>query len=167
MNRLIFIVAIVVLLMSSTTLSAQSVARLNVRSDEAATASGNAKAITALKSLESDVIVYRSLGDFEDSGKLARVSLLKFEQRLSTVTRELEPMLDRMPASKLKFELTNALDSFRDGAFYWRQADQPRVVNISALSYAESNRTQADSALLATTAYTVAIHWRQAHTYLN
>src|SRR5256714_15092673 len=153
MNRLIFIVAIVVLLMSSTTLSAQSVARLNVRGDEAATESGNAKAIAALRSLESDVIVYRSLGDFEDSGKLARVSLLKFEQRLSTVTRELEPMLDRMPASKLKFELTNALDSFRDGAFYWRQVDQPRFVNISALRDAESNRTAAQSSKLATIRY--------------
>ena len=131
-------------------------------SDEA-----NARAIAALSRLDRDVIVYRSLGEFEESGKLARVSVQTFERDLVDVTRELQPLLERMAASKSKTQITNALDSYRDGLFWWRQIDRPRVVDVSALRYTDSNRTPADAAFLASVPYTVAIHWRQALKYLR
>ncbi len=113
------------------------------------------------------MIVYRSLAEFEESGRLAHVSLQTFESELQDVTMELEPIVARMPESKLRIEITNALASYRDGAFWWRKIDRPRVVHVSALSYDELNRTPSDAAFLSNIPYTVAIHWRQAHAYLT
>jgi hypothetical protein len=130
-----------------------------------------ARALAALKRLDREVLVYRSLGDFEESGKLARVSLDAFKNDLHAVTAEVEPLVSRLPPSRLKTEIQNALDSYRDGAFWWQkidpQIDQPRVVHISALAFSESTRTASDTALLANVPYTVAIHWRQAQKYLK
>ncbi len=126
-----------------------------------------ARAIAALKRLDRDVLVYRSLGDFEESGKLARVSFETFRNDLGEVTAEVEPLVSRLPPSRLKTEIRNALDSYRDGAFWWQKIDQPRVVHVSALAFSENTRTSSDTALLANVPYTVAIHWRQAEKYLK
>ena len=167
MNRLTLVIAIVLLLLNSTAMHAQSVARVHQSTNEVANGDANAKAIAALKRLENDVIVYRSLADFQESGKLAHVSLQTFQQDLSEVTRELQSFIRQMPASKLKIKLTNALDCFRDGAYWWQKVDQPRVVNISTLASTDVIRSSADAAFLSTAPYTVAINWRQAHAYLN
>src|SRR5437867_10847929 len=75
------------------------------------------RAMAALKRLEKDVLVYRSLGDFEGDGRLARVSFETFQNDLQEVTAEVEPLLARLTRSKLKMEISNALDSYRDGSF--------------------------------------------------
>jgi hypothetical protein len=126
-----------------------------------------ARSMLSLKRLENDVLVYRSLGDFEANGKLARVSYQAFRNDLNEVTAEVEPVLSRLPQSKLKTELSNALASYRDGEFWWQQIDQPRVVNVSALAATGNSRAPSDKALLSTVPYTVAIHWRQANRYLR
>jgi hypothetical protein len=126
-----------------------------------------ARSITAVKRLEKDVLVYRSLGEFEANGRLARVSFEVFQNDLQEVTAEVEPLLSRLPQSRLKTEISNALDSYRDGAFWWQKINQPRVVHVSALTSTEFNRTPSDTAFLSTVPYTVAIHWRQAGRYLK
>lgn len=126
-----------------------------------------ARALAALKRLDRDVLVYRSLGDFEENGKLARVSFDVFENDLQAVTEEVRPLLSRLPPSRLKTEIQNALDSYRDGDCWWQKIDQPRVVHVSALAFSERTRTSSDTALLANVPYTVAIHWRQAEKYLK
>jgi hypothetical protein len=126
-----------------------------------------ARSIAAVKRLEKDVLVYRSLGDFEANGRLARVSFEAFQNDLQEVTAEVEPMLSRLSQSRLKTEISNALDSYSDGAFWWQKIDQPRVVHVSALKATEFNRTPSDTAFLSTVPYTVAIHWRQAGRYLK
>ena len=168
MKRLTLDLSIFSLLLSASVLvQAQSVARVNQSTSEIAAGDMNSQAIAALKRLEKDVIVYRSLADFQESGKLARVPLQTFQLELNEVTREVQPAIMRMPASRLKIKLTNALDSFRDGAYWWRQVDQPRVVSVSALASSEITRSTGDAAFLSTAPYTVAIHWRQAHAYLS
>jgi hypothetical protein len=154
------------LLLSSTAAHGQSLANLNLTLNETSPRDANAKAIAALKRLDEAVIVYRSLAEFEDGRRLARVSLRTFEHELQEVNTEVQPLLDEMPAGKLKQQLINALDSFRDGVFWWRQIDQPRVVSVAALA-AERTLSPADIAFVSTVPYTVAIHWRQAHGYLN
>jgi len=126
-----------------------------------------ARSIAAVKRLEKDVLVYRSLGEFEANGRLARVSFEAFTDDLSNVAAEVEPMLLRLPKGRLKTEISNALDSYRDGAFWWEKVDQPRVVHVSGLTATEFNRTPSDTAFLSTVPYTVAIHWRQAGRYLK
>jgi len=133
-------------------------------SDEMALA---ARSMVALKRLEKAVLVYRSLGDFEANGKLAKVSYQAFRNDLNEVTAEVEPLLSRLPQSKLKAELGNALASYRDGEFWWQQIDRPRVVNVSALTSGSNSIAPSDYAFVDTIPYTVTIHWRQANRYLR
>lgn len=123
--------------------------------------------IAALKRLESDVVVYRSLGGFEADGRLARVPFEVFKDDLQEVTAEVEPILSRLPQSRFKRELTNALASYRDGEFWWRKIHQPRTVNIYAMSFAETTRAPSDAFFASNLPYTVAIHWRQGAKYLR
>jgi hypothetical protein len=165
--------ALLILLVVTVVAHGQSVARAKQSPTVVAAVETNdnqvlaARAIAVLKRLDDDVLVYRSLGDFEANGRLARVSFEAFTDDLSKVTAEVEPMLSRLPQSRLKSEISNALDSYRDGAFWWQKINQPRVVHVSALTATEFNRTPSDTAFLSTVPYTVAIHWRQAGKYLK
>src|SRR3954468_12180667 len=96
-------------LLLSTAAHPQSLAQLNPSVNETKAHGANAKAIAALKRLDQDAIVYRTLAEFEDRRKLARVSLRTFEQELQDVKAEVEPLLNEMPAGKLKLQLINAL----------------------------------------------------------
>jgi hypothetical protein len=145
--------------------SAQTRARLN-QVTTLAKSNDEAKAMAMLKRLEDQVIVYRSMGEWEDGRRLARVPLPTFERELREVTLELQPLVSEMPAGKFRDEITNALASYRDGLFWWRKIDQPRVVTVSTLAYARRDVTPADAAFTSTIPYTVAIHWRQAARYL-
>ena len=168
---------LILLFAASVSAHGQSIARAKpFRNAISQTETGNdqmlaARAISALKRLGRDVLVYRSLGDFAENGKLARVSCEAFKNDLRAVTAEVEPLLARLPQSRLRIEMRNALDSYRDGAFWWQkidqQMDQPRVVHVSALAFSEHTSTLSDAALLANVPYTVAIHWRQAEKYLK
>jgi hypothetical protein len=170
------LVLIALLFIAPTAAHSQTVARFNPSRNLISQTEENdqmiaARAIAALKRLDRDVLVYRSLGDFEESGKLARVSFDAFKNDLQSGTEEVEPLLSRLPQSRLKTEIRNALDSYRDGAFWWQkidnQIDQRRVVHVSALTFSEHTRAPSDTALLANIPYTVAIHWRQAEKYLK
>ena len=168
MNRLTLAATILASILIPASARAQAAARLHHATRVVASSDElNTRAIAALKRLENQVIVYRSLGALEADGRLARVPLRTFEQELSEVTIELEPIVERMPESKLRNEITNALASYRDGAFWWRKIDRPRVVHVSALSFDEPNRTPSDEAFISSIPYTVAIHWRQAARYLD
>jgi len=167
-NRLTVVAAILTCFLISTATRAQSIARLNHTTSSASASDGSKEnAIAALRRLENQVIVYRSLGEFEENGRLARVPLQTFEKELRDVTLEVQPIVAEMPPGKLRNEIVNALASYRDGLFWWRKIDQPRVVHVSALNYDEPNRSPADQALLSNIPYTIAIHWRQAHAYLT
>jgi hypothetical protein len=167
---------LVLLLVATVSARGQTVARVNLREAESRVTELRtedkdqiltARALAALTRLDRDVLVYRSLGDFEESGKLARVSFETFRNDVGEITAEVEPLLSRLPQSRLKTEIRNALDSYRDGAFWWQKIDRPRVVYISALAFSETTRTSSDTALLANVPYTVAIYWRQAERYLK
>lgn len=126
-----------------------------------------ARVIELLKGLETEVITYRSLGDFEATGKLARVPLPVFKRDLERVSAEAESILPSLPQNMLKSEISNALHSFQDGAFWWEQIDQPRVVKVSDLVPQELNRSASDAAFLTTVPYTIAINWRHGSKYLK
>jgi hypothetical protein len=165
MNRLALAAPILMFLCAAVA-DAQSFGRLKTSPHDQATTNDSRRAIAQLKRLEQQVIVYRSLGDFEDGRRLAHVPLATFEKELSAVTGDVEAILARMPAGQLQTQLANALASYRDGVFWWRQIDQPRVVDVSALRYSEKRSQPADEVLTSSMPYTVAINWRQAARYL-
>lgn len=124
------------------------------------------RAIAALKQLQAKVIVYRSLQDFESNSRLGRVSLDTFKADLDSVSTEVEPILVQLSDLRLRAHLTNALDSFRDGAFWWEKAVQPRVVTTRTAGLMPGSVTPSETFFIATVPYTVAIHWRQAAKFL-
>jgi len=126
-----------------------------------------ARAIATLKRLDDDVLIYRSLGDFEANGRLARVSFEVFKNDLQEVIAEVERILSRLPQNRLKMEISNALYSYRDGGFWWEKIHEPRVLNLSAMAFAETSATPAEAVFKSTVPYTVAIHWRQAERFLK
>jgi hypothetical protein len=150
---------------AATTAPAQTLVRMNSRSNFDNT-KNELRAIAALRRLETNAMVYRSLDQFEADGRLARVTLQTFETELAKVNNELDSLLAEVPAGKFRTEIINAFTSYRDGVFWWRQVDRPRVVHVAALT-SEPNRSPADTTYLSTIPYTVAIHWRQAQKYLN
>jgi len=152
----------------------QSVARVTLAGSEALAFDSRAeiktsehriparRALLALQRLQNDVILYRSLGDFEETGKLARVPIEIFQDHLREVSAEVEAILLQLPQGRLKTEISNALSSYQDGAFWWSKIHQPRVVHVSAFVSPGATRTPSDAAYYSTTPYTVAINWRQA-----
>ena len=125
------------------------------------------QAILLLKRLDDDVIVYRSLGEFEEGRQLARVPFAAFKDNLTEVGAEVEELASRLPQGRLKSEIRNALASYRDGAYWWEKADQPRVIHVSELRSTDRKVTPSDSFFRATLPYTVAIYWRQANKHLQ
>jgi hypothetical protein len=125
------------------------------------------RAIAALKQLNNDVIVYRSLGEFEAGRKLASVSLATFQAHLREATEEIESILPRLTDARLKTSISNALASYRDGAYWWEKIYQPRVIHVSEFRSNETDVAPSGSFFHANLPYTVAIHWRQANKHLQ
>jgi sugar lactone lactonase YvrE len=120
-----------------------------------------------LSQLDNDVIVYRSLGDFEEGRKLASVSLGTFQAHLREATGEVASILPRLNDSRLKTEISNALACYRDGAYWWEKIYQPRVIHVSEFRSNDKDVTPSASFFHANLPYTVAIHWRQANKHLQ
>lgn len=125
------------------------------------------RALTALRILQNEVIVHRSLSDFEENGDLARVPYDTFKDELRRISVEVEQILAWLPQDRLKFEISNALHSYQDGGMWWARIYQPLVVHVSAFVVPEGSRTPADQAFLSTIPYTIAINWRQAARYVG
>lgn len=119
-----------------------------------------ARAIFLLKRLDEDVIVYESLADFEESGKLSRVPLETFQRDLLEITPELQKLVVSLPDTPLRADLVNAFVSYRDGADWWQKIAEPRMVTVSGDS-------TSDASFVADIPYNVAIHWRQANKCLQ
>jgi len=125
------------------------------------------KAISALERLRTDVICYRSRDEFESDGRVARVSFETFARKLDEVTAEIEPVLPKLHDSKLRSYLTNSLESYRDGAFWWSKLGQKtKVVTVTNLQLSYTTATLAERFLVANAPYTVVINWRLADRYL-
>ena len=148
---------------------AQTAARLNHSALDYSTGDRPlaARAISLLKTLDEDVFVYRSLGEFEAGRKLSRVSLETFDIHLKEAAVQVDSLLASINDPRLKTEIRNALASYRDGAFWWQKIPDQRVVNVSRLSLTETEPAAADKFFAANIPYTVAIQWRQARKYLE
>lgn len=123
-----------------------------------------AGALQALMRLENDVRIYRTLGEFIEGRALARVSFEKFNADLEEVRRAVRANLCWMPESRLKNELRNAMSSYLDGRFWWKQVYRPAVI-YAGNNYTDENLTQVRLGDPEEVKYTVAINWRQAHQY--
>ncbi|MGH9908018.1 MAG: hypothetical protein ACRD8U_20810 [Pyrinomonadaceae bacterium] len=125
-----------------------------------------ARAIDLLKVLESDVITYDSLADFQDGAKLARVSFEVFQQHLEKISVESALILSWLPPDKLKSEINNALLSYQDGGFWWQKTYSPKVIHVSHFT-TKASWNATDTNYLCTVPYTIAINWRHGSRYIK
>ncbi len=125
------------------------------------------RAMTALKLLESEVVIYQSRAAFEENGALARVPFETFKTDLKKVSAYVEAILLWLPQCRLRAEIRNALRAYLDGGFWWAKVQRPLVVNITQLDWPETSLILPDTPYLATIPYTVAINWRQASQHIE
>jgi hypothetical protein len=125
-----------------------------------------ARAILLLKRLDDDVIVYESLADFEESGRLARVPLETFQRDLLEITPQLQKLVMSLPDTPLRADLLNAFVSFREGADSWEKISNLRAVNFSQFK-SRAMDTTSDACFVGGLPYTIAVQWRQANQYLQ
>jgi hypothetical protein len=125
------------------------------------------QAIERLKELQDDVVVYKSLGEFEEGRSLARVSFESYTEHLHRISPVVKHLLYLLPENRLKSELHNALLSYLDGGFWWSKVYRPMVINVAGRAFAESEPTLMDKAYFSTDLYTVAINWRQGSQHIK
>lgn len=125
------------------------------------------RAVVALEQLKAAVVVYSSYDSYESDGRLARVPLETFTDKLNQVTAEVESTLSQLPDVKLRSHLSNSLYSYRDGAFWLAKLDQQKVVPIANLRAGFATMTPAEHFFASTVPYKVVVHWRQANKYLR
>lgn len=148
---------------TANTTDASTNLRYSVKQDDVVRAK---QAVARLEQLKADVLVYRSYGAFESDGRLARVPLETFTDKLNQVTAEVESILPQLSNAKLRGHLSNSLYSYRDGAFWWTKLGQQKVVTVANLRTAFTTTTPAEGFLQSTAPYTIVAHWRQANKYL-
>ena len=124
-----------------------------------------AQAIVFLKRLDDDVVVYRSLEEFEQGRTLSRVPFETFNADLQDVSAEVEGAVSRLGDTRLKIEIGKALACYREGAFWWQKIYQPRGINILEIRSARDETS--DSFFVAGIPYTVVTNWRQANEHLQ
>ena len=125
------------------------------------------RAVFALEQLNTAVIVYTSHDAFKSDGRLARVPLETFTDKLDQVIAEVESILSHLSDVKLRSHLRNSLYSYRDGAFWWTRLDPQKVVTIANLRASFTTITAAERFFASTVPYNVVVHWRQANKYLR
>jgi hypothetical protein len=124
-------------------------------------------AFEALRQLESDVFVYRTRADFEEGGRLARVSFDSFGGRFARTAGHVRAMLAWLPETRLRAELRHALRSYADGQFWWARAHCARVVDAGGDCVSGAERWRLGAAYPETAAYAVAVNWRNASKHLE
>ena len=124
-----------------------------------------AQAILLLKRLDDDVIVYRSLEEFEQGRKLSRVPFETFNADLQDVSAEVEAAVSRLGDTRLKMEIAKALAGYREGAFWWQKIYQPRGINVLEMRLVRDETS--DSFFVAGIPYIVMTNWRQANEHLQ
>jgi hypothetical protein len=125
------------------------------------------RAVASLEQLKAAVVVYTSSDTFESDGRLARVPLETFADKLSQVTAEVESIIAQLSDAKVRRELSNSLYSYRDGAFWWAKIDPQKVVKIANLRAGLTTITPAERFFTSTVPYRVVMHWRQANKHLR
>lgn len=126
-----------------------------------------AEALAALRRLGGGVFVYGSYGAFAEGRSLARVPFKRFSRELGETSARVGRLLAWLPESELKTELRGALQTYRDGGYWWGKIHCSAVVRAGDDCLPAGERATLGGAFLATLPYTVAVNWRNADRHLT
>jgi hypothetical protein len=120
------------------------------------------EAVDALKTLENEVYEYSSLAEFEEHGRLARVSFEQLSLDVSRVLQKVDRVLDSLPRGPLFYPLYHARNAYSDGLFWWQKTHRRSEMVVNVNSFNAPDEMKASSIDHDTVNYTVAINWRKA-----
>jgi hypothetical protein len=126
-----------------------------------------ARALSALKSLDAQVNLHTSRARLEDEGgAVARVSFDRMANDFARVEPAVRRALHALPRNALHYHLQHALNSYRDGLFWWRKTRQhtQMVVHVNELS--ETDARDALGIEPEVVNYTVVGNWKSARRYI-
>lgn len=150
------------------TVDAETEATLSaVAAERALERESAAEAVAALRRLGGGVFVYGSYDAFAEGRSLARVPFKRFSRELKETSERVARLLSWLPESGLKAELRGALQTYRDGGYWWGKIYCSAVVRAGDDCLPADERMTFGGAYLATLPYTVAVNWRNADRHLT
>lgn len=96
-----------------------------------------ARALSALKGLDAQIKLHSSRARLEDEGgAVAHVSFDRMANDFNTTEATVVRVLSSLPRSAVYYHLRHALNSYRDGLFWWRKNHRraEMVVSVDALT---------------------------------
>ncbi|HEX8922327.1 MAG TPA: hypothetical protein VF766_12705, partial [Pyrinomonadaceae bacterium] len=120
------------------------------------------QAVTALKSLESEVYDYASLAEFEEHRRLAGVSFERLSADVSEMLRRVDSVLVSLPRSPLFYPLYHARNAYVDGLFWWQKTCRQNQMVVSVNSFTEPDEMKSSNLDANAVNYTVVLNWRKA-----
>ena len=123
------------------------------------------RVVAALRALEVDVNAPRTLAEFEESGRVARVPFARFSEGVAETLRGVDALLGSLPRGRVRLALQNARNSYRDGLFWWRKTHGRAAPTVAASALAETDPLESAHLDARAARYTVVINWRNALKY--
>ena len=124
-----------------------------------------ANAVAALRAIEQDVRAYASLAEFAEGREVANVSFKQFSAKVSETFRTVDSILASLPRGRVRQQIENARNSYRDGLFWWRKTHQRGELTVSADALVEADPFEMERLDPVAVGYTVIINWRNASKY--
>lgn len=123
-----------------------------------------ARIVETLKPLERLTNAYPTYTDYQDGRAASKISPDGSDAEFADALNTASLLLASMPRSPAFYHLSNALDSYRDGLFWYRKVHQSRKLVVSASAFERDPlvdlRLDADQV-----GYTVVVNWRTAVKY--
>lgn len=123
------------------------------------------QALVALKELESVTNAPATLADFEEEGKIGKVSPAEFSRQLGAAALVVRQSLAWLPESPLKCEIDNAFQSYADGLWWWQRGERPLVVRAAGGNFAEQNFAAMSRLTNVQLGYNAVVNLRRARQY--
>ncbi|HEV2708125.1 MAG TPA: hypothetical protein VGV59_19570 [Pyrinomonadaceae bacterium] len=126
-----------------------------------------AHALSALKSLDAHVKLHTSRARLEeDGGAVARVSYARMADDFKRVEATVRRVLRALPRSPLYYHLQHALNSYRDGLFWWRKTQPGALLVVHVNELSAPDPLDALGIAPEVVNYTVVGNWKSAHRYI-
>jgi hypothetical protein len=123
------------------------------------------RAVAALRKLAERVNSFSSVVEAEKGRAGASLSSKELSEEISVALLTVNSVLASLPRSPLYFMLRNALDSYRDGLFWWGKISQRREMTVSINSLVATDPLKVIGLDAGTVSRTTLDNWREALRY--
>lgn len=123
--------------------------------------------VAMLKTLDDEVNKYPSLAAFEERNAVAKVSYDKLSRDFESISPKAHQLLLSLPRNSLTYHLQNALNSYRDGLFWWQKTYRQKEMVVSVNNWTEPAPRNPLGFDTGTINYAVINTWRKAAKHIS